>query len=423
MNRGFSITDSGNCLLEGHLLHPGEAPLTAAETEISRLLDGGGPDDLLVLAGSGLGWHAKAALQKIQGPEVLLFEPDPLRLALMKCLGPDLNGVKIAPDEDSLLQTLANQLIYGGKDKVAVFSPEAYKQAAPQVAASARRMVDEAVSRRQTDQTTRILRHGQWLENLAANFKRVLEYPDLSLLAGVLPKTPAVILGAGPSLDESLPLLKGISQRALVVAAASALGPLGRMGGRAHVAAAIEAKDESRQFVGSAGENMLLAAALSSNPNHFEKWPGRLGFFHLQPWVAELIGLGQALPTGGHATSAAFSLAVLWGLDPIILVGQDLAYSQGRIHASGRPGGEDEKRPEIIQIPAIDGGMVETSPVMQSYVAWYQEAAAHLKGLPERPRIINATAQGALFAWFRAYEPCRSHKGPSRKRSGIRCGS
>jgi hypothetical protein len=112
------------------------------------------------------------------------------------------------------------------------------------------------------------------------------------------------------------------------------------------------------------------------------------------------VGWGQALPTGGHATSAAFSLAVLWGCDPIILVAQDLAYTGGRIHASGRPGGEDEKRPEMVKVPAIGGGSVATSPVMRSYLAWYQEAAAHLSALGRGPRLINATAAGARIPGF-----------------------
>jgi len=94
----------------------------------------------------------------------------------------------------------------------------------------------------------------------------------------------------------------------------------------------------------------------------------------------------------------AFSLAVLWGCDPIILVGQDLAYTHGRIHAAGRPGGEDEERPETLEVPAIDGGTAQTSPVMLSYILWYEEAANTLKA--SRRRIINGTAAGAYLPGF-----------------------
>jgi hypothetical protein len=190
-----------------------------------------------------------------------------------------------------------------------------------------------------------------------------------------------------------------VQDKALVLAAASALKPLAKVGVKPHLALALEAKDESRQFAGAAQISSVLTAATSGHPNHFRSWSGPRACFHLQPWLAALLGQGQALPSGGHATSAAFSLAILWGCDPIILVGQDLAYTGGRIHAQGRPGGEDEERPETTLVPAIGGGMVETSHVMLSYLAWYQEAAAYLGSRTQR-RVINATAAGAHLAGF-----------------------
>jgi hypothetical protein len=196
-----------------------------------------------------------------------------------------------------------------------------------------------------------------------------------------------------------LPHLAGVREKALVLAAASALRPLAKVGVAPHLALALEALDESRQFAGAAQIRTVLAAATSSHPAHFRSWSGPRALFHLQPWLIRLLGQGQALPSGGHATSVAFSLAILWGCDPIILVGQDLAYTGGRIHAADRPGGEDEARPLTTPVPAIGGGQVETSHVMLSYITWYEEAAAYLRARARR-RIINATAAGAHLSGF-----------------------
>lgn len=401
MSPGFTITAGGDCLLGGSLLHPGEGALEAARRELARLLEGAGPADLLVLAGGGLGWHARAALDRQGGPRVLVYEPDPQRRALMAALGPRLADAEIACDNEELAQALGRRLLYeasGGR--VALFSPPAYGQAAPEVEAAARDILERTRSRAYVDNQTRKSRGQDWLDHLATNIKQMIELPDATLLAGVLEGAPAVVVGAGPSLDLSLRDLPLAQGKALILAAASALGPLARAGVTPHLAFALEAADESRQFAGADQARTILAAASSGHPRHFSEWAGPRALFHLQPWLVGLAGLGHCLPTGGHATSAAFSLALLWGCDPVILVGQDLAFSGGRSHAQHRPGGEDEGRPSTTHVPAIGGGEVETSHIMLSYITWYQEAAGFLRAHHPGRRVVNATAQGAALPGF-----------------------
>ncbi len=403
MSTEIYIADNGECLLGGHPLHPPQGALQAAQAELAGLLKGAGPADTLVLAGSGLGWHAKAAASLAQGPQVVVFEPDPRRRALAQSLGPDLTGVDIVSDVNALAEALGQRLVYSQDQpgRVAVFAPRAYRQGEPELVAQAKEVVQQALSRSRIDLHTRRAKQETWLDNLRANFKYVLECPDVTRLAQRFQGLPAVVVGAGPSLDESLAGLAGLSRRALFLGAASAIGPLARVGEALHLAVALEAKDESRQFGEADPARTWLAAATSGHCKHFTGWPGSSkALFHLQPWAAELSGGGLGLPNGGHATSAAFALAVLWGCDPIVLVGQDLAYSGGRIHAQGRPGGEDEQRPEKIMVPAIGGGQAETSPVFLSYISWYQETAAYLAKRGSGPRVINATAQGARLDGF-----------------------
>lgn len=391
---------SGAWYLGGHLLHPGGDPLGAARVELSHLLAGAGPDDLLVLAGSALGWHARAVLETVGGPRLLVYEPDPDARRAMDEHGPACRGLEVAPDPDALAEILADHLVYGQVKRVAVFAPPAYQALAPEVVAQAKQAVSEASSRRAVDQATRRDKNLLWLEHLAINFKHILELPDPTGLAGAMAGVPCLVVGAGPSLDQSLEALAAHQHKALIVAAASALAPLRKKGVYPHVAVALEAKDESRQFSGADFSQTVLAAASASHPRHFSAWPGLRAMFHLQPWMAELSGKGLVLPSGGHAGSAGFSLAILWGCDPVILVGQDLAYTGGRFHAGGRPGGEDYQRPDLVDIPAIGGGLVPTSAEWLSYLGWYQEAAGYLARKGMAGRVINATAAGAAIAGF-----------------------
>ncbi len=399
MSLQFSLRDDGAWLLGGHLLHPAHDPLKAAcDDELGRLLKDAGPDDLLLLAGCGLGWHIKAVLDHADPPRVLVYEPDAGRLADMYKYGPSLPDLDLATDETSLAEALGKFLVYGQTKRVAFYSPLAYRKALPELVKSARTLLDHTLARSQADAATRSLKSDVWLENLEKNITWWPRLPDLTLLSGILPGMPALVIGAGPSLDQSLQHLAGVTDRALVLAAASALKPLASVGVFPHIAFALEAKDESRQFSGVDHSQTLLSAASTGHPNHFQQWSGSMSLFHLWPWAAMLAGLGRSLPTGGHVTSAAFSLAVLWGCDPIVLVGQDLAYTHGRVHASGRPGGEDEEQSETMEIPAINGGKVRTSPVMLGYLLWYEEAASTLK--KSRRCVINATAAGAYLTGF-----------------------
>lgn len=397
MNRQMNIMDDGCCFLGGQLLHPAENPLQAAANQLAQLLETADPQDVLVLAGAGLGWHARAALDHDNGPKVLIYEPNAEQTALLNCLGPPIGEAEIVSSPQELAEALGRLLVYEAPGKVAVYSHPAYLVENREFVDTAREVVKRVQSRARSDFITRSSQAEKWLSHIATNFKRILDAPDISLPSGVFSNIPAVVIGAGPSLDNSLNDLAKIEGGALLLAAASALAPLAKAGIKPHLAVALEAKDESRQFENIDPHGTVLAAASSSHPNHFALWNGKLSTFHLQKWLAELTGLSTALPTGGHATSAAFSLAIAWGCDPIILVGQDLAYTGGRIHAAGRPGGEDEARPQLVEVASINGGRVRTSPVMQSYIDWYREAVSYLEQGNSSTRVINATAAGALL--------------------------
>ncbi|MBU2613754.1 DUF115 domain-containing protein, partial [Patescibacteria group bacterium] len=275
---------------------------------MSKILATARSQDTLVLAGSGLGWHAKAALAKPSGPRIVVYETDARRIALARSLGPDLTGANIIMNDADLTELLAGRLVYDQQGdepgRVAVFAPEAYREAEPELGAQAKKIVQQVLSRSRINYKTRTQNQLEWLNNLRVNFKHILECPDLTRLVNAFKGVPALVLGAGPSLDSSLNELSGFKGKAILLGAASVIGPLASLGMAPDVAVALEAKDESRQFNDADYARTWLAAATSGHPNHFIEWPGKKALFNLQPWAAKLSGGGMALPNGGHATSA-----------------------------------------------------------------------------------------------------------------------
>lgn len=389
----------GGWELNGVLLHPAEDPLGAALGEVKNLVASLKAGDVVLQAGSGLGWHAQAILSLAPpGTHLLVYEPDPAKIALMTRHGPRAEGVTLVSEEAELASLLGRHLVYGTAPGVRIFSPRAYRVTEPKLIAHTREIVERTCVRARSDTRTRQLRDAEWTEAFVENLLQSTRFPDLSLAEGIFSGIPALVVGAGPSLDQSLPAMAGTPARCLVLAAASALKPMMAAGIPPHGMVAMEAKDESRQFEGVPCEGILLGAGSRSHPRHFSQWPGQTGLFHTTPWGPALAGLGRAIPTGGHATSVAFTLALLWGCDPIILVGQDLAFTGGRIHAAGRPGGEEEKIPARCPVEGIRGEEAQTSPTMLSYILWYQEAAAFLR--TKGRRVINCTHAGALLKGF-----------------------
>jgi len=394
-------TTDGAWFLAEHLLHPARGALLAAGDELAELDDTAASERLTVLVGQGLGWHARALLDRYPGVNLLIYEPNARTRALAAALGPDLSGAEMIGAEDALLARLAQALVYGTGQKVRLVSATAYRRAQPELWRKIEALVENEARRGRVDQLNRAAKRGQWLGHLEKNIGRLLELPDLTRMAGLYRGRPALVIGAGPSLDQSLPILAAMNpRRLLTIAAASALAPMARFGLAPDLALALEAKDESRQLTAANPGRTLLAAASTAHPNHFTNQPGCKALFHLLPWLPKALGQGLPLANGGHVTSAAFTLALVWGCDPIVMVGQDLAYSQGRSHAQGRVGGDDQPGAQCREVAAIGGGMVETSVVMAGYIGWYREAAAFLAQKKNGPRLVNATAQGAWLSGF-----------------------
>ena len=113
-----------------------------------------------------------------------------------------------------------------------------------------RKLVGEVMGRAGVDSRTRLQKNDLWASYVAENTGAVMASPEVSAWRGILAGVPALIIGAGPSLTESLPQITACQDRMLLLGAASILGPLAKARLSPHCVTALEAKDESRQFVG-----------------------------------------------------------------------------------------------------------------------------------------------------------------------------
>ena len=380
-------------------LHPADDPYGAACTELEPISETYQDGDILLVVGCGLGWHIKAVQEMFSPEHLLVYEPDPDMISRARDLGNLPPDLKIFHTPEAFTDALAQFFVYGASRRITMFSPGAYTVETPELPEQAKSIINDIMAWATLSQVTRFLRTKEWLTHLVPNTRLMSRHADITHMAGRLTGIPAVVVGAGPSLDQSMEDLAFAKDRALVLACASALGPMAKHGLKPHFVLAGEAKDESRQFVGRGLHEVGMIACSTGHPNHFAKWPGPKTLFHVFKWLAGLTG-GVELVNGGHITSTGFSLAVLMGCNPIILLGQDLAYHDGERYAKGRVGAEDCQAPQLIEVKAVDGGTAHTTITMKSFIMWYEETLRLYRSQMPSVRFVNATRSGAYLEGF-----------------------
>lgn len=154
---------------------------------------------------------------------------------------------------------------------------------------------------------------------------------------------PAIICGAGPSLDKNIDILATLQNRALIFAGGTALNALNAKGLLPHFGVGIDPNPDqfTRLVMNQAYEtpfiyrNRMQHDALKMV--HGEKLcvPGTSGY-EIGGWFENKLGIkSQPIEEGYNVLNFSLSVAEAMGCNPIILVGIDLAYSQGRSYASG----------------------------------------------------------------------------------------
>lgn len=268
-----------------------------------------------------------------------------------------------------------------------------------------------------------------WILQSMNNLPLVSEAPGVCALARAFLGRPAVVVSPGPSLSKQLELLATLGDRAVVIAGAHALHALQDAGVRVDVAMVIDAGEEvQRHFEGiDVGRLGSLVVSLVVNEG-LARLPVESRFVvsvngAIDSWPFEPMGDRPAISSGGSVSCAGFSLAQVMGCDPIVLVGQDLAMTDGQMYAaetldgsagvSVEQGGFILKKPvgaegpgyrlpdgsiqfsrvqKLSTLPGYYGGSVQTSSRLEQFHNWFEMAAERNE---TKVRLVNATEGGA----------------------------
>ena len=179
-----------------------------------------------------------------------------------------------------------------------------------------------------------------YLSNTLENISAVVENPPIRCLFGRFRNVPGVVISAGPSLDKNIGVLRVLEKHAVLICVDTALGPLYRSGIRPHLVLAGDSSENNFRHMENLGETgAALVAEPMTHPRIVSEFRGDkfiMSFDEvLMKKLAAVLGDFGIVKAWGSISTGAFDLACRLGCDPVVFVGQDLSFSDGRYYAHG----------------------------------------------------------------------------------------
>src|SRR5690554_947171 len=260
--------------------------------------------------------------------------------------------------------------------------------------------IKEAINYKKVGMISDIAQTRKWRNNIILNLPHIFESPKADDFFGLFQGIPAICVSAGPSLDKNIELLKEVKEKALLICVGTALKALLKQNVEPDIVVSMDGNAANyRHFEGvSCSPDTFLLAELANYYKINQTWMGKQVFFTMKRnfsgWVENLKGNYTSINTGGTVAHSMVDLAYRFGNDPIVLVGQDLAFKEDQTHASGTTyEGRKKDSKGLIEVEGIDGGTVLTDKPFQAMLTFFSD---YISKRPDR-LFIDATEGGALI--------------------------
>lgn len=367
----------------------------------------------VLLLGGGSGIYLKHLLQNTtKKVNVMLYEPSfEIFLEMLKQV--DLSEqIKSRPiifvvegiNEEALEVVVEGMVSVENMEFLKQETHPNYQRLFPERILETLRCINRHVTMNLSGNKTRVLFKSYLAVNQMQNMKYVCDgYNTIGLYNAIPNDGPAILVSAGPSLNKNIRELKKAKNRAFILAVDTAVKPLLHEGIVPDAFMTIDAKKPPELLEIDEARDIPVIAPATANCEIIKKQRGKKIFYydgHLLPYMAyEAAGKDfLSVAVGGSVACSGLSLLYLLGFSTIILVGQDLAYSDNKSHADNT---FQEKMPEenTQNMIRVKGNYVDEVPTLTNlkmYIDWFN---LYIKDIKKQNdvRIINATEGGAYI--------------------------
>lgn len=338
----YTPLDEARTLVEAQCKRPAKA---APERETE---DADVENLCFMVTGLGLGYQVAEIERRFSRPIVIVAEDD---LALIKtalCVADLASLMKdrrlawlTAPDKAQLherLRPVMTPLMLGLKFVSLPYVQRRHVSFFTQISALLRDFV--AYARLQMISLVRNARIT--CKNILNNLPHYVSRPGVEALANCARGYPAILVAAGPSLARNIDQLGPLRERAVLIAVQTVLKTLLARDVPPHFVTSLDYHEISAEFfrgVADFGGTILVAEPKVTwhVPDTFRGPVHMLHSSYVDDLLREAAPPRAHLRAGSTVAHLAFYLAEHLGCDPVILVGQDLSFSEGLYYPPGMP--------------------------------------------------------------------------------------
>ncbi|MBE9529353.1 MAG: motility associated factor glycosyltransferase family protein [Proteobacteria bacterium] len=412
---------------DNRLFHSSYDPEREAAAQVEEII--GRQPDWVVLFGLGCGYLLDLLIEKKQN-KVIIFEP------CMEILGSVLNSIDLT-DSLSLDTVFLSDEMEGvayfirnnvdGLEDLLSYQTGPYLVTFPKEFLDFSNRVRNAHIAAQVAIVTDVDSRLPWIDNYMANCDAFVDNPAVDALRDRFKDMPAIIVGAGPSLGKNAHLLKEYRDKVVIIAAITAYKPLLEFGVVPHFLIAAERIDMPEYFTDTeTDKEVRLILAEVSHPNLFarnarSKFVFFNAFISLSTEQLSIWGSDYFASIGGSVTTAGLDMGLMFGCDPIVFIGQDLCYIDGKTHVKGGVYQDqfltiDEENSTVnieqdyithdenvnnevalLWLKGLDGSAVPSKFDWVTFHQWFETYMVFMVKEGMEQKVINATEGGAYI--------------------------
>lgn len=259
-------------------------------------------------------------------------------------------------------------------------------------------LYENIVSDKKAEMHTLITFAKSGMKNEIKSLKWMMNCRALNQYMGKFPKEmPCIIVAAGPSLEKNVEELRRAKEKSLIICVDTALKFLLERNIIPDLTCTVDPQKGESYFVREEIKEIPIAISTDSDYRSLERigdvkpvFISITNDFQQRLFHDKSVEIGY-FDGGGSVGTVCFQMAVELGFQTIIIVGQDLAFSDDKAHAGM---GQLQQSDIFYSLERVDGYYGEkilTRGDFKHYIDWYN---IRIPELSDR-KIINATEGGA----------------------------
>lgn len=395
-------------------IHSKYDPLKEAQSIVKKHEKELEKSGMAIFFGTGLGYHIELILRTYPDIKAYIYEPNSEVLYyFLKERSFSESQLKrfknIFTDRDSFLSEIEN-IIRLNRDSLTILELPSYKTLYPYEYEFFINTIRTKVRDRRSSILTEYSFQKRWIINSMKNFKHVLNTPNVIVEnKGKFKDIPAILVAAGPSLNEEIENIRKIRDEGLayIFSVGSAINTLISNNIHPHVATTYDPTEHNQKVFLKVKEQGIkdipLIFGSSVGYETIENYPGKLyhmitsqdkiSNYYLDNENTEPIDIVLDAPSIAVVT---LQLLHYLGFNPIILAGQNLAYVGTKQHSEGvfySNDLSDEEVEKAVDVKDVYGNTIKTN---NGYNAMRNQMESYIKQL-NNLTVINTTKGGAAI--------------------------